>query len=266
MALCGATTADGSRCRRPVKKSGQRCYQHKRGSAPQLKAAHRKRSTAASSPRSSGNTRRKSSRAGQRRQPSAWAAFASPAAAPPRRRQAPPPPSRRAQERERVKKAAVFCADSLPDGWRDAVADRAADYAQDAWERLSRSRRKRNCKALAQIARSILEAKALVHKVVGWTFGRIVGALGAGDLAQAFAEELASNIPLPLDAKMIAVARGVQVAGILLCVMDGRDLAKCECFRDLALAETKERVKQILVAGMSDWTSLKTFTAGPAPV
>jgi hypothetical protein len=58
---------------------------------------------------------------------------------------------------------------------------------------------------------------------------------------------------------MIAVARGVQVAGILLCVMDGRDLAKCECFRDLALAETKERVEQILVAGMSDWTRLQRF-------
>lgn len=73
-----------------------------------------------------------------------------------------------------------------------------------------------------------------------------------------------SNIPLPIDAKMIAVARGVQVAGILLCVMDGRDLSKCECFRDLALAETKERVSQILVAGMSDWTSLKRFAPGAA--
>lgn len=158
-----------------------------------------------------------------------------------------------------MRQAAVFCADSLSDGWQQAVADRAADYGQTAWQRLSRSRRKRNCKALADIARSILEAKALIHKAVGWTFGRIVGALGAGDPAQAFAEELASNIPLPTDAKMIAVARGVQVAGILLCVMDGRDLAKCECFRDLALAETKERVEQILVAGMSDWTRLQRF-------
>lgn len=40
---------------------------------------------------------------------------------------------------------------------------------------------------------------------------------------------------------MIAVARGVQVTGILLCVMDNRDLTKCECFIDLAKAETKER-------------------------
>jgi hypothetical protein len=68
-----------------------------------------------------------------------------------------------------------------------------------------------------------------------------------------------SNIPLPIDAKMIAVARGVQVAGILLCVMDDRDLTECECFIDLALAETMERVKQILVAAMSDWADLARF-------
>jgi hypothetical protein len=75
---------------------------------------------------------------------------------------------------------------------------------------------------------------------VGWA----AGALGAGDPARAFTEELASNIPLPIDAKMIAVARGVQIAGVLLCVMDNRDLATCKCFIDLALAETKERVNQ----------------------
>ena len=82
-----------------------------------------------------------------------------------------------------MRKAAVFCADSLSDSWQQAVADRATDYAQTAWERLSRSRRKRNCKALAQIARSILAAKTLIHKAVGGLFGWAAGALGAGDPA-----------------------------------------------------------------------------------
>lgn len=156
-------------------------------------------------------------------------------------------------------KAAIFCADSLSEGWQEAVADRATDYAEITWQRLARSGRKRNCKALARIARSILQAKAQIHKAVGWTFGRVLGALGAGDPAQAFMRELASNIPLPPDAKMIAVARGVQVAGILLCVMDDRNLTKCECFRDLAIAETKERVNQMLIAAMSDWANLARF-------
>lgn len=85
--------------------------------------------------------------------------------------------------------------------------------------------------------------------------------VGFSDAAQAFADELASNIPLPTDAKMIVVARGVQVAGILLCIMDNRDLSRCECFIDLALAETKERLQQILEAAMSDWAGLARFTS-----
>jgi hypothetical protein len=89
----------------------------------------------------------------------------------------------------------------------------------------------------------------------------VVGALGAGDPARAFTEELIANIPLPIDTKMTR-SRGVQVAGILLCVMDDRDLTECECFIDLALAETKERVNQLLVAAMSDWTDLKRFAPG----
>jgi hypothetical protein len=101
-----------------------------------------------------------------------------------------------------------------------------------------------------------------VHKTVGKAAGWAAGVLGASDPAQAFYEELMSRIPLPTDAKMIAAARGVQIAGILLCVMDGRNLTKCECFIDLAMTETKERVNRILVAAMSDWTGLKRF--GPA--
>jgi hypothetical protein len=41
--------------------------------------------------------------------------------------------------------------------------------------------------------------------------------------------------------------------------MDGRNLEQCECFIDLARAETEERVKQILVAAMSDWINLARF-------
>lgn len=91
-------------------------------------------------------------------------------------------------------------------------------------------------------------------------FGRVSAALGANGLARAFAEELASNIPFgPLDAKMVGLARAVQVAGILLCVMDSRDLTTCDCFIDLALTETKERVSRILIAAMSDWSGLASF-------
>jgi hypothetical protein len=74
-----------------------------------------------------------------------------------------------------------------------------------------------------------------------------------------FTKELVVNLPLPTDAKMTAVARSIQVAGVLLCVMDNRDLTKCECFIDLAMAEAKERVNRMLVAAMSDSPGLARF-------
>jgi hypothetical protein len=252
MARCRAVTADGTRCRRRVKKAGDRCYQHRNGAALWLRPATSKRSPGAPSRRAPGRTRR-SPPSGTRPAPRypgrAAAAWQAPA----------PPTPRRVQERERVREAAIFCADSLSGSWEAAVADRISGYAQTSWQRLSRSRRKRNCGALARIARSILDAKKQIHRTVGTLVGWAAGALGANGAARAFTEELASSIPLPIDAKMIAVARGIQVAGILLCVMDNRDLTKCECFIDLALAETKEQVNQILVAAMSDWASLARF-------
>lgn len=55
------------------------------------------------------------------------------------------------------------------------------------------------------------------------------------------------------------MARGLQITGILVCVVDGQDLIRCPFFIDLALAESKARVKQILVAALDDWTGLAAF-------
>jgi hypothetical protein len=53
------------------------------------------------------------------------------------------------------------------------------------------------------------------------------------------------------------------MAGIMLCLMEGRDLTRCDCFIDLALAETKERVSQILETRLANWAELARY--GPAP-
>lgn len=171
----------------------------------------------------------------------------------------PSPPSRREQEHKRVEKAAELCADLISSGWQETVADQLVAYAPTTWVRLRRSSRRRTCKALARLARDVLKTKTLIHKGVGKLTGWFVSKLGAGDATRAFAEELASNIPLPTDAKVVAVARGLQVAGILFCVMDGKNLERCDCFVELVRTETEERVKQILIAGMSNWVNLARF-------
>lgn len=83
--------------------------------------------------------------------------------------------------------------------------------------------------------------------------------LGGGRIEQRFVRELASRLPLPGDAKLVATARGVQVAGILLCVLNGDELSRCQCFVDLALEQAKSTVKRMLVSAMEDWTVLENF-------
>jgi hypothetical protein len=179
------------------------------------------------------------------------------------------------RDRERVTEAAEFCADVLagrlgrPDGswqeaWRDEVADRLTGKAGDAWQRLARSsRRRRYCKALARMARTILKTKDRLHDLAAELAGDAFSVAGVHGPALDFTKELVKRIPLPFDAKMIAAARTIQMAGIVLCLMEGRDLTRCDCFIDLALAETKERVSQILETRLANWAELASF--GPAP-
>lgn len=165
------------------------------------------------------------------------------------------------QKRDRVEEAAKFCSDVLTAGWQDAVTDRVAGYITDkaTRRRLVRRRPKRQCTALAQLASAILAAKQKTHDLVGRSTEWLASYFGAGEVAQVVARELASKLPLPSDAQFVAVARGLQITGILLCVVDGRELIRCPCFIDLALAESKARVKQILVAALDDWTGLAAF-------
>jgi hypothetical protein len=237
---CRAPTQDGTPCRNRVSKAGQRCYKH-RGLLLRPTAPAQRRST----------------------RPVKVRSFSQ--AAP---RQARPSTNRaarqEAQRRDRVTKAAEFCADALGSGWQEAVADRAAGYVSDTtWDRLFRAHRRKHCRALARIARRLLDRKQQVHRLLGGLAARALSRLGADDAAQAFTDELVASISLPLDAKIIAVARGFQVTGILLCVVNGDDLTQCQCFIDLALTETKTQVRKILVVAIDDWAQLREFQPRP---
>lgn len=153
----------------------------------------------------------------------------------------------------------------LADGsWEQEVADRLTDRTGDAWQRLTRSRRKRNCKKLAQIARTILKIQDQIHQLAGELASQAASVAGVRGAALDFTRELVKRIPIgPVDAKLTAAARTIQMAGIMLCLMEGRDLTRCDCFIDLALAETKERVSQILETRLANWAELARY--GPAP-
>jgi hypothetical protein len=62
-----------------------------------------------------------------------------------------------------------------------------------------------------------------------------------------------------IDAKIVAGVRGVQMTRILLCVVREEELTPCEYFIDLALSETRTRVRKIVIAAVGDWTALAEF-------
>jgi len=164
------------------------------------------------------------------------------------------------KRRERVKAAADYCGGFLADGWADTVAERATDYvSQETWDRLFR-RRSNQCKALARLAQRVLTTKDQLHDWIGTLVAWLLSLIGINVTVREFAGALASNIPItPVDVKMIAVARGLQVSGIALCIFRDEDITRCQCFIDLALAETKTRIKNILAAAIDDWVKLAIF-------
>ncbi|WP_341715810.1 hypothetical protein QQG74_17340 [Micromonospora sp. FIMYZ51] len=144
------------------------------------------------------------------------------------------------------------------------MSERATEYVtEEVWRQLfsRRRRRRRRCKGLARLAEAILTGKRMLHNLVGAIAAWLASLLGGDRVVQAFARQLAANIPLPPDAKMVAAARGLQVTGVLLCLVNGDDLTRCQCFIDLALEETKTQVKKILLAALEDWTALAHFPA-----
>lgn len=203
--------------------------------------------------------------------------FRSPAPGPPEHRPSPAPrppqpPRRRTpdnltdRERRIVEEAASFCSDVLVEGWKETVADRANTYVTEpTWSKLMR-RDRRRCRLLADLAKAILAGKKALHDLVGSVTARIASFLGFTRVEQQFARELAERIPLPPDAQLVAAARGVQVAGVFVCVANNDDLMRCQCFIDLALEEAKSRVRALLIAGMDDWRDLAAFRPASGPL
>ena len=159
---------------------------------------------------------------------------------------------------DRVVSALDHCARLVTsEQWRDAVAGMVIDRVPDkTWTALLTSGRSDRCLALADTAADVLIAGKSPR---GPVTRRMRVAAGLGRTDQRFARQLARRIKLPAAARATAVGRGLQVTGILLCLADGQDLDRCQCFVDLARTEFKQRVKQILVAAAHDWVNLALY-------
>lgn len=151
--------------------------------------------------------------------------------------------------------AATLCLDVIEQGGSAAViAERASAYVSEkTWETLVKRHRRGSCDDLAHLARSILNGKDRLHEAVGRAAGGLFGLLGRPRIERVFAQEVARRIPLPVDAKLAAAARGLQIAGIYVCIIGTRDLADCACLREVLKVEGEERLQQLAQGGMEDW-------------
>jgi hypothetical protein len=155
-----------------------------------------------------------------------------------------------------------LCADAIEQGVLNAVPTRVAQYASEqAWGRVVRHWRGRNCTEIAQLARAIITGKDKLHTWVGWLAGRIVGLFNGSSVARRLAEEMASRVPLPgLDEQATMAARGLQLCGMFLCVAQDRALSNCACFVDIVKNEGKERVNDLVRSAATDWIDLHVLT------
>lgn len=153
---------------------------------------------------------------------------------------------------------ARWCADALADDPVAAISARAATYVTDrTWQALVReNRRGGGCDDLAKAARDVLELKKSLHGAIGGGVAGAVDRAGGSGLMVAFARELASRLTLPFDAQLAAVARGLQLAGICVCLLTGVELADCACLRDVLRAEGEKQVEALVSGAVEDWREL----------
>ncbi|MEV2195840.1 hypothetical protein AB0I02_33440 [Streptomyces phaeochromogenes] len=153
---------------------------------------------------------------------------------------------------------ARWCADVLDKGAVEAISARAATYATDkAWDALVDAyRRPGGCDDLAEAARELLKLRRQLHEALGGGVAAAVESVGGTALMAVFARELASRLTMPFDAQVAAAARGLQIAGICVCLLTGADLAECACLRDVARAEGEKQVEVLARSALEDWRYL----------
>jgi hypothetical protein len=170
------------------------------------------------------------------------------------------------RERRRLEEAAAFCKKAIDEGAIDAAKERGAEYITDlTWARITRDWSGQNCDALARIAEALLNAPNVLRRrisaLLNPVFDRLeewlaksaalrrlfelpllrrvtqrMAARLARIVAQELFERLAVRIPLPSQ-KLTAVARAIQMTGIIVCYLGQRDLTTCACFTNPSVSK-----------------------------
>ncbi|MFC0864565.1 hypothetical protein ACFHYQ_19935 [Sphaerimonospora cavernae] len=138
------------------------------------------------------------------------------------------------------------------DGWKSAVVTRASNLlGSPLWGELQTMRHS-GCVPLAVAARNLLEARDQAHALVAEILVGESPPNRAGRWLWGLLREYAKKIPIPGEQVYEACAHALRIMGIYLCAVTG-DLTRCECLADLAETTGKDKLEDVLTAGLDDW-------------
>jgi hypothetical protein len=125
--------------------------------------------------------------------------------------------------------------------WQTKALRRIASALDVDVFKKSRSRSaSRLCRALAKQANLLLTMKKEAQLVLEDTSARFF----RRPLTRLIARQFARRISAFAFKKVVATAHALQAYGVLICVLDDRDLAKCYCLRPLAKSEISEEIRE----------------------
>jgi hypothetical protein len=113
----------------------------------------------------------------------------------------------------------------------------------------------KSCEDLAKIARGLLGIKGHLIKILQVALNWTMEKTGVGPFPRLVACQLIAAIPLPWNAKLVAVARVLQVTGICLCFSHDR-LMECRCLHDLVQFESMQAISHLLTGAIHDWREI----------
>jgi hypothetical protein len=108
----------------------------------------------------------------------------------------------------------------------------------------------------------LLGLKGYLTKILQVALNWVMKKTGSGTLPRLVVCQLVAAIPLPWNAKLVAVARVLQVTGICLCFSHDR-LMECRCLHDLVQFESMQAIGHLLTGATHDWREIAEWMPEP---
>ena len=155
------------------------------------------------------------------------------------------------------RQAAILCSNAiLGNDVLAAFESQIADYlSAEVINELAEHWDGKRCEDLAKIARGLLGLKGYFTKILQVALNWIMEKTGFGPFPRLVACQLVAAIPLPWNAKLVAVARVLQVTGICMCFSHDR-LMECRCLHDLVQFESMQAIGHLLTGAIHDWREI----------